>query len=144
MYILEGYCYGATCHKYGPIEITEHHTIKQIADSLKNDMGFDYDEWLTNQNLDRDFWVKHYNTWAEFWKNQEKEGLKNLAITIAPLMGQLPEEVDETIITQHDNTAQIKNVFTLRKICKWSYNGVMLFFVFAIVSVAIGFFCSVS
>jgi hypothetical protein len=138
----EGYCYGTTCDTYGPITITDQYTIKQIAESLKNDMGQNYDHWLENENLDRAFWVEHYQSWADFWNKQEQEGIKNLAKALAPLMGKLPQDVDETIITQNDNATKIKNLVQLRKICHITYLGVMFSFLLAITTVALGFFIS--
>ena len=138
----EGYCWGATSETYGPIQITEETTIAEIAESLKNDMDLDYDSWLEKEYLDREFWVEHYQYWALFWEQQEKIGLKNLAMAIAPLLGKEPSDVNETIITEHNNTLQIANLVKLRKVCERAYNGVMLFFIFAISTIALGFFVS--
>ncbi|WP_419769248.1 MAG: hypothetical protein ACNI3C_07760 [Candidatus Marinarcus sp.] len=102
-------------------------------------MNLDYDDWLENDNLDRDFWVKHYERWAQFWDNQEKEGLKNLSMAMAPLLGKLPQEVDEKIITEQDNTSQIKSLVKLRNICHRAYIFVMLFFIFALLTITLGF-----
>ncbi len=138
----EGYCHGMTSETYGPITITEHHTIKQIAESLKKDMGLDYDDWLEHEYLDRNFWVEHYQIWADFWNKQEQEGIKNLAMALAPLMGKFPQEVNETVITEYDNTSQIKNFIAVKKICQLTYNGVLFSFVLAISTIAFGFFIS--
>lgn len=138
----EGYCFGLTCDTFGPITITEHHTIEQIAESLKKDMGLDYDDWLEKDYLDRTFWVEHYQRWAEFWEKQEKDGINDLAKALAPLMGKLPEDVDGTVITEQDNTAQIKNLVKLRNICQQAYRGVMFSFLLAISTIVLGFFIS--
>jgi hypothetical protein len=138
----EGYCFGFTCESYGPITINEHYTIEQIAESLKNDMGLDYDDWLEKDHLDRNFWIEHYQKWAEFWEKQEQEGIHNLAKAMAPLLGKLPEEVDGTIITEQDNTDGIKNLVKLRKISQSAYKGVMVSFLLAISTIAFGFFIS--
>lgn len=136
----EGYCYSATCEVFGPIKITETHTIEQIAKSLKEDMGRDYDSWLSHEYLDRDFWVDHYNKWAEFWKHTEEEGLRNLGRAFAPLAGKTPEETEEIFLKPQDNTKSVRKVILLRKTCYWSYNLIMIFFILAMVTVAIGFF----
>lgn len=135
----EGFCFGYTAESFGPMEIEDYHTINDLADSLKNDMGYDFDFMLENQSLDRNFWVDQYKKMAKIWTEHETQGFKNLAQAIAPLYGKMPNEVNETLITKHDNTSQIKKYIMLNRIAKWSYLGVMIFFLLAIMTISIGF-----
>lgn len=99
----EGYCYGRNLKVSGPIEIQESHTIEDIAQSLKNDMGLDYDHWLEYNYLDRDFWVDHYIHWADFWKESEEKGIMELSKAIAILDNKNPEEAENILIAQGDD-----------------------------------------
>ena len=47
----EGFCFGYSTEQNGPKEIVNTHTIEDIADSLKNDMGLDYDHWLEDYQI---------------------------------------------------------------------------------------------
>ena len=137
----KGYCYAATSVKFsGPIKLAEHHTIEQIAKSLKEDMGLDYDSWLEKDYLDRNFWVNHYNKWADFWNKAENEGLRNLGKAFAPLLGKKPEETEELFLSKQDNKQTIRRTIRYRNICDRSYGLLLVFFVLAILSITVGFF----
>jgi hypothetical protein len=136
----EGYCYGLTCEIYGPIKIEKYHTIKDIAEILKEDMGLDYDNWLTIEYLTREFWVDHYNKWAEFWRKTEDEGLRNLGRAFAPILGKKQEETEDLFLKKQNNNQLLNKTILYRKICSWSYNLVLIFFLSAIFIIVIGFF----
>lgn len=135
----EGYCYGASWEIHGPIEITETHTIQQIAESLKKDMGLNYDDWLKRDNLDRSFWVDHYNKWADFWRRSEEEGLRSLGKAFAPLLSKKPEETEEFFLKKHDDKETAQRAITLRMICNKAYLYMLIFFGLAILTISISF-----
>ena len=137
---LKGYCWGASSEFNGPVKLTEHHTIDDIAKSLKEDMGLDYDKWLQKDYLDRNFWIDHYNSWADFWRKTENEGLRNLGKVFAPLLGKKPEEAEELFFSKQDDKKTVQKTIRYRNICNWSYALMSVFFVLAILSITIGFF----
>jgi len=47
MHNFESFCHGYKSEVNGPMEINENWTIEDIAKSLKEDLGIDYDHWLT-------------------------------------------------------------------------------------------------
>ncbi|MCK5609235.1 hypothetical protein KAR91_45595 [Candidatus Pacearchaeota archaeon] len=135
----EGYCYATLCKPYGPIEITEVHTIEDIVKSLKEDMGFDYADWIDKECLTRDFWVEHYNKCADFWKKTEKEGFRQLGRQFAPIVGKKPEEMENLFLKTEGNSKSPQKAIKLRKVCHWAYSLMMIFFVLAIITVTIGY-----
>lgn len=135
----EGYCYGRTLEVHGPIEIKDFHTIEDIARSLKNDMGLDYDHWLKRDYLNRDFWVEHYNSWADFWKKSEETGAMELSQAIAFLNNKNPKEAENILTANSDDKTIRKKITIYTFICSWSYQLSLIFFVLAVVSVAIGY-----
>lgn len=135
----EGYCHGASWEINVPIEITEYHTIEQIAESLKNDMGLDYDDWLQHEYLDRNFWVDHYNHCVKFWENSEKEGLKSLGKAFAPLLGKKPEETEGIFLNKHDNKEAVQKAIRLSYVCNRAYTYMLIYFCLAILTSTICF-----
>ncbi len=135
------FCYGYTTEHNGPIEIHENDTIRDIADSLKNDMGLDYDDWLSHEHLDRRFWVEHYQHWAKHWNEADEEGLKMLGRRFAPLLQKKPDETEEifTKPQQDDSTSFKFKLLTV--ICKVSYVSLLVFFGLAALSIAVGYIC---
>lgn len=138
----EGYCHGVTSEIYGPIEIQEFHTIEDIAESFKKDMGLDYDHWLEHQYLDRDFWVDNYNRWAEFWKNSEENGMLELNKAIAVLGNENPNKL-KNILEKKERDASIRGKITIyRFICNYSYQLSLIFFVLSVGCIATGYICN--
>lgn len=135
----EGFCFGYRSRYYGPMEITERHTIEQIARSLKEDMGVDYDSWLDKDYLTRDFWVDHYNRWADFWQAQEIEGLRTLAKAIAPLAGIDPEEAEAYFLGERKDRDLSRRGILLRKVGTCSFVLMLAFFVASVTALAAGF-----
>lgn len=135
----EGYCYGDSIEFYGPRTIAENHTVEDIAKSLKDDMGLNYDDWLKHSYLDRSFWVDHYNRWAEFWKKSEQDGMYALAKAFSSLIDKSPEETLEILSGKKDNTQTVNSVRILRKICNQSYLSMLIFFGLAIIAIVVGF-----
>jgi len=138
----EAYCFGRTSEVSGPIEIKEFHRIEDIAASLKNDMGLDYDHWLEHEYLDRNFWVELYNSWADFWKKSEAEGIMELSKAVAILNNQNPDEAKNILTIQNDDSKIRSKIKRYSFICDWSYQLMLIFFVLAIVSVSIGYLSS--
>jgi len=136
----QGYCFGVSLEIYGPIEITDDLTKEQIAESLKEDLGQNFDNWLENENITRDLWVQLYNNWAELWDRQEQEGLKNLGRAFAPLAGKEPNETEKLFLSPIEETSLGKGIARLRKLSFLAYNLTTLFFVLAVTCIAFGFF----
>lgn len=140
LFYFEGYCFGRTLDVSGPIEIKDHHIIKDIAQSLKDDMGLDYDHWLELDYLDRDFWVDHYNRWADYWNESEKKGITELSKAVAVLKNQDPEKAENILDSpQSDDSAVRNKIERYSFICYCSYQLILLFFVLAIVSLGVGY-----
>ena len=135
------YCYGYTVEHNGPIEIKDYHTIQDIAGSLKNDMGLDYDYWLTRDYLDRDFWVEHYQRRANHWETEDKRGLKMLGRQFASLLHKKPNETEKIFIEPEQDNSLPKKSKILTYICKISYVLLMLFFGLGMLSIAFGYLC---
>ena len=135
----EAYCYGRTSEVSGPIEIKDFHRIEDIAKSLKNDMGLDYDHWLEREYLDRNFWVELYNSWADFWKKSEAEGIMDLSKAIAVLTNRNPDEAENILTLKTDDRSLRNKIKRYSSICNWSYQLMLIFFVLAIVCVAVGY-----
>lgn len=138
----ETYCYSNSMKVSGPIEIKDIHEIEDIAKSLKNDMGLDYDHWLEHDYLNRDFWVEHYNTWADFWEKSEEEGAMELSKALAVLANEDPEKAKNIFTSQIDDSATRNKINRYVFISDWSYQLLLIFFVLAIVSVAVGYISS--
>jgi len=138
----DGYCFGYATDVSGPVEILDTYTIEDIAESLKDDMGLDYNEWLKNKHLDRDFWVNHYARWAKFWEDTEKEGMEDLNKMIAILDNKDPEKAENIATTQYSDNSTRKKISFYSLICAWSYQLMSIFFVFAIISMGVGYICS--
>src|SRR3989339_661706 len=141
MVAFEGFCYGFTLKDEvgSPILINENHTIKDIARSLKEDMGLDYDEWLKHDYLDRGFWVDHYKHWAEFWKKQENEGIRQLARALVPLIDKSVDEVENMLTGKVDDAKVLDRARLLRKICNYSYALMLCGLGFAAIAITMGF-----
>lgn len=137
---LEGYCFGASIEVRGPIEITENHSIEEIARSLKEDMGLDYDGWLQHAYLDKSFWLDHYKKWAGFWHESDRQGMRNLEIAVAPLVGKTAEEAEGTLTREWDQRKDVLVMNGIRYICNSAYILLLIFFGLAVLSIAIGFF----
>jgi len=135
----EAYCYGSSYEPSGPIEITEHHTIQDIAESLKKDMGLDYDDWLKIEGLNREFWVKHYRQWADFWKRSEEEGIKSLGRAFAPLLYKTPEETEDIFFKKGDSKEIIQRASRLQNLCNKAYTYMLIFFGLSFITISISF-----
>ena len=138
----EGYCYGVTAEFHGPRDIDDAHTIQDIADYLKKDMGLDYDHWLEHDYLNRDFWVDHYNNWAKFWGKSEEEGLEQLSKAIAILNNENPEKAINIFKEKERDDSVRKKIIKYKFICNWSYQLSLIFFVLSVISVTIGYICN--
>lgn len=135
----EAFCYGASLETDGPRKLSDTDTIEDIAKYLKEDMGFDYDNWLEHEYLDRDFWVEHYNSWAEFWEKSEQDGLKALGRNLAPLSNKKPEETENIFIEPQDNTAEQKMYTRLLLINSVAYQLSLLCFSMAVFTIGLGY-----
>lgn len=136
----EGYCFGASIEVRGPIEILDQHTKEDIARSLRENMGLDYDSWLQREYLDRTFWVDHYKRWADFWHQSERQGMRNLEIAIAPLMGKTSAEAEGFLSKQGDSSQTVATISRIRSICNNAYALLLISFGLAVLSIAVGFF----
>lgn len=136
----EAYCAIVTSEVYGPLGVNDMHTIPEIAEKLKTEMGYDCTRWLQS-NLPREFWVKSYNDWADFWRKSEEAGLKALGRAFSKVAN-VSEEIGEKILMDNKkenkkNKINVRTVLTF--LCEYSYYLMLLTFILSAISLFIGF-----
>lgn len=138
----EGFCYGYTSGIKGPGDLPEEATKAQIAESLKDDMGLDYDHWLQHDYLDDQFWKELYEGWAAHWKKWEVQGLKDIGRAYAPVINKLPSETESMLLPSPEPIATSKTYSALKWSCFVSYGLNLILFFLAVLSLVIGYVTS--
>ena len=135
----ESFCYAYTSDLTGPVDINDTYTIEDIAKSLKDDLGIDYDHWLEHEYLDRNFWVELYDGWAKLWHEQEIDGLKAIGRAYAPVVNKLQNETEDIFLPKEAKNTINKKYAIYEGICYWSYHIILISFCSAVLSMVIGY-----
>jgi hypothetical protein len=72
--------------KPGPRELPDECGCEQIAEYLKEDMGYDFDSYLAH-SIPLDVWKKTYDDFAKMWKTNADNNIENIKSEFAMLLG---------------------------------------------------------